>query len=154
MRTLPVHLASIVRIALVVVSLAFCQDLMAQKNSATGPEPEVVNLLELPPAPKPTHKFWDAKNRVLFSTVVALDVADFTVTRSNLGNGGRELNPLVRPFAGNTAALATNFAGESAGVIAVSYLLHRTGHHRFERWTPVINAAGSAFAVAYGLAHH
>ncbi len=99
------------------------------------------------------HKFWDAENTVLFSTVAAFSAADFVVTRDNLSHGGRELNPLTRPFAGSTAALAANFAGETAGVIGVSYLFHKTGHHKLERLTPIVNFGMSAFAVSYGLAH-
>jgi hypothetical protein len=99
------------------------------------------------------HKFWDAENTALFSTVAAFSAADFVVTRDNLSHGGRELNPLTRPFAGSTAALAANFAGETAGVIGVSYLFHKTGHHKLERLTPIVNFGMSAFAVSYGLAH-
>jgi hypothetical protein len=100
-----------------------------------------------------SHKFWDRENWLLFSSVAALSAADFSVTHMNLENGGRELNPLVRPFAGNTATLAANFAGQTAGVVAISYLFHRSGHHRLERMTPTVNVAASAFAVAYGLSH-
>jgi hypothetical protein len=99
------------------------------------------------------HKFWDRENRALFATTAALCAADFSVTRMNLSNGGRELNPIVRPFTGNSAILATNFAGQTAGVVGLSYLLHRTGHHRLERLAPLVNAASSAFAVSYGLSH-
>jgi hypothetical protein len=99
------------------------------------------------------HKFWDAENTALFSTVAAFSAADFVVTRDNLSHGGRELNPLTRPFAGSTAALAANFAGETAGVVGVSYLFHKTGHHKLERLTPIVNFGMSAFAVSYGLAH-
>jgi hypothetical protein len=106
----------------------------------------------LPAAPS-QHKFLDGKNRLLFSTVAIFSAGDFAVTHMNLANGGRELNPLVRPFTGSTPALAANFAGQTAGVIAVSYLLHKTGHHRLERMAPAINIASSAFAVAYGLSH-
>ena len=99
------------------------------------------------------HKFWDGKNTALFATVAAFSAADFAVTRDNLSHGGRELNPLTRPFAGSTAALAANFAGETAGVIGVSYMFHKTGHHKLERLTPIVNFGMSAFAVSYGLAH-
>ena len=98
------------------------------------------------------HKFWDAKNAALFATVAGFSAADFAVTRDNLSHGGRELNPLTRPFAGSTAALAANFVGETAGVIGVSYLFHKTGHHKLERLTPIVNFGMSAFAVSYGLA--
>jgi hypothetical protein len=95
----------------------------------------------------------DEKNRLLFSTVAIFSAGDFAVTHMNLANGGRELNPLVRPFAGSTPALAANFVGQTAGVVAISYLLHKTGHHRLERMAPAVNIASSAFAVGYGLSH-
>jgi hypothetical protein len=120
-------------------------------SAAIEPAPNSSSFLA--EAPKP-HRFWDRENRFLFSTAAAFSAGDFAVTRMNLRNGGRELNPMVQPFTGSTAALASNFAGQTAGVIAVSYLFHRSGHHRLERWAPVANIAASAFAVSYGLAHH
>lgn len=118
--------------------------------AVSDPEPAVQS--SPPEAPKP-HRFWDGKNRLLFSTTAALSAADFGVTHMNLANGGRELNPIVRPLAGNTATLAMNFVVETCSVVAVSYLFHRSGHHRLERMTPLINIATSAFAVSYGLSH-
>src|SRR5580698_7741928 len=111
----------------------------------------------LPSPPRPQaaveHKFWDKENTALFATVAAFSAADFVVTHDNLSHGGRELNPLTRPFTGSTAALAANFAGETAGVIGVSYFFHKTGHHKLERLAPIVNFGMSAFAVSYGLAH-
>jgi hypothetical protein len=106
----------------------------------------------LPEAPS-QHRFLDRQNRFLFATVAIFSATDFAVTHMNLANGGRELNPMVRPFAGSTGALAANFVGQTAGVVAVSYFLHKTGHHKLERLAPVANIASSAFAVAYGLSH-
>lgn len=99
------------------------------------------------------HKFWDKENAALFVVTAALSGADFAVTRSNLQSGGQELNPVVRIFGRSTAGLAVNFAGETAGVVSVSYLLHRTGHHKLERALSMVDIAGSAGAVSYGLAH-
>ena len=99
------------------------------------------------------HKFWDKENSALFVATAALSGADFAVTRSNLQSGGQELNPVVRIFGRSTAGLAVNFAGETAGVITVSYLLHRTGHHKLERALSMVDVAGSAGAVSYGLTH-
>ena len=101
----------------------------------------------------PSHKFWDTRNRVLFTAVAGFCAADFAVTEANLRNGGVELNPVTRVFSGSTAGLAVNFVGETGGVIGISYLFHRTGHHRLERMTPLVNMGASAFAVAYGLTH-
>ena len=99
------------------------------------------------------HPFWDRKNSILFAATGAAATADFFVTHMNLSGGGRELNPLVRPLAGSTAGLATNFAVETAGVIALSYAFHRTGHHRLERLTSIVNISSSTGAVVYGLAN-
>ncbi len=99
------------------------------------------------------HSFWDRENRILFAATGSLATADFFVTHANLASGGRELNPLTRPFTGSTPALAANFAVETASVIGVSYFFHKTGHHRLERLTSVVNIGGSAGAVAYGLTH-
>ena len=107
-------------------------------------------------APSPAsseHKFWDTKNRALFATVAALNVADFAVTRVNLRNGGRELNPVARVFGTSTSGLAANVAGETAGVIGLSYFFHRTGHHKLERITSLVNIGASGVAVTYGLTH-
>jgi hypothetical protein len=106
----------------------------------------------LPEAPSP-HKFWDNENRALFVTVAALSAADFAVTRSILQDGGKELNPVTRLFSGGTAGLALNFAGETAGIIGLSYYFHKTGHHQLERITPMLDIGASSFAVVYDLRH-
>ena len=46
-----------------------------------------------------------------------------------------------------------DFAGQTAGVIGISYFCHKTGHHKLERITSMINIGASAAAVAYGLTH-
>ena len=144
--------------ALLVVS--FCSSALAQEaaqpstliafNRAAAP---VITPGALLPEAPSHHQFWDRKNRFLFSTAAAFSMADFSVTRMNLASGGKELNPMVRPFTGNSAALAANFVGQTAGVVAISYMFHHMGHHRLERMTPLANIAASAFAVSYGLSH-
>ena len=140
---------------ILVLSL-FCSPALAQQQARTfsmdAVEPLPMLNASLPQTPAP-HRFLDSENRVLFAAVAGFCAADFAVTRSNLGNGGVELNPVTRVFSGSTAGLAMNFAGETAGVVALSYLLHRTGHHKLERIIPVANLGASAFAVAYGLTH-
>jgi hypothetical protein len=99
------------------------------------------------------HKFWDKENSVLFAASAAFSVADFAVTRANLQNGGKEMNPLVRIFGSSSAGLAANFIGENAGVVGLSYFFHKTGHHKLERVVSMVNIAGSAGAVSFGLAN-
>jgi hypothetical protein len=101
-----------------------------------------------------SHRFWDRENSLLFATSAAFGTADFFVTRNNLHDGGQELNPLTRLFAGSTAGLAVNYAGETAGVVALSYFFHKTGHHKLEHAVSMLNIGSSAAAVTFDLAHH
>lgn len=110
-------------------------------------------LVATSPYVHPEHKFWDAPNRALFLTTAALNGADFAVTRANLQSGGKELNPVVRIFGRSTPGLALNFAGETVAVISMSYLFHRTGHHRLERVVSAVNISASVGAVSFGLTH-
>jgi len=148
--------------AVVVASSVFCPALLAQGPLPDAPTP--VAALAFPiagpalPVVAPVgvteeHKFWDRKNCALFAASAALSGADFAVTRANLQSGGQELNPLVRVFGRSTPGLAVNFAGETAGVIGLSYFFHKTGHHKLERIVSMVNIGGSAGAVSYGLAH-
>jgi len=89
------------------------------------------------------HTFWDAKNRALFATVDALAAVDFYATHANLASGGKELNPVTRVFTGSTPALATNFALEAGAAIGISYMFHKTGHHKLERITALVNIGTS-----------
>lgn len=99
-----------------------------------------------------SHHFWDRENGVLFATSAALSGADFYLTRSNLRSGGRELNPVTSMFGRSTAGLALNFAGENVGVVGISYLFHKTGHHKLERFVSMVNIGSSASAVTFDLA--
>lgn len=151
-------------LATVVLLLLFFLFALSPSAFAQGPLPEapmptvsvqpVSSFVEAPQNSEGSHKFWDRKNKILFVTAAALNTADFAVTRANLQNGGQELNPVVRFFGTSTPALALNFAGETAGVLSLSYFFHKTGHHKMEHMVAYVNIASSASAVSYGLAHH
>jgi len=133
---------------------AFAQQTLAMLHPEAIELPPAVVMANprVPEAPR-QHKFWDTENRLLFTAAAASAGADFAVTHANLQRGGQELNPMTRIFSGTTGGLAVNFAGETAGVVGLSYFFHRTGHHRLERVVPMINIGASAVAVTYGLAH-
>jgi len=122
-------------------------------NSSSMPPMAFSPVTVQPELPVP-HRFWDRENRVLFATVGAFAAADFCTTRANLAKGGRELNPVTRVLSGSTPGLAANFALETGSVMAISYMFHRTGHHKLERITSLVSVGTSATAVGYDLAHH
>jgi len=151
--------------AVLVVTGALCPALHAQVLDKTllaeGPLPDAPTpfveaaspAFVTPSIGSSEHRFWDKQNRVLFVAAAALNTADFAVTRANLQSGGQELNPLVRIFGRSTAGLAANFVGETAGVVGLSYFLHKTGHHKLERAVSLVNIGSSAGAVTFGLTH-
>jgi hypothetical protein len=101
----------------------------------------------------PPHAFWDRENKMLFTAVAGLATADFVATHANLASGGKELNPATRVLAGSTPGLATNFALETGAVMGISYMFHKTGHHKLERITALVDIGTSAGAAGYSFAH-
>jgi hypothetical protein len=126
--------------------------------SANGSEADAMPVMQVvsftgPSSESTSHRFWDLENSALFALNAGAAAADFSVTRANLASGGQELNPVTRIMTGSTPALAANFALETGGVIGVSYLFHKTGHHKLERATSMLNFSASIAAVAYGATH-
>jgi hypothetical protein len=107
--------------------------------AVVAPVPGISRPKEFAPNP-----YWDRQNRSLFVTAGALEAADFCTTRANLASGGKELNPVTRIFSGSTPGLAANFALETASTMGISYMFHKTGHHKLERSTLWVNIGSSA----------
>jgi hypothetical protein len=151
--------------AIVLIVLGLCHMAVCQQVSAALLHPSMMEATSFEPAPALTpapvtlpeapvqHRFLDRENSLLFAASAAFSAADFVVTRDNLRSGGRELNPITSWFTGSTAGLAVNFAGETAGVVGLSYLFHKTGHHKMERAVSMLNIGASAGAVSFDLAH-
>jgi hypothetical protein len=163
------HPGTVILVGVMLGVLTMCQPALSQEVSIAllqpgEMQPSAAQPAAITPAPALTtvhpatlpeahnHRFWDRQNSFLFATSAAFNTADFIVTRDNLRGGGRELNPVTRVFSGSTPALAMNFAGETAGVVALSYFFHKTGHHKLERFVSVVNIASSAGAVSFDLA--
>jgi hypothetical protein len=154
------------RTVLLLVVLGFSQLGTAQqvslallKSGEMQPAPltpaPIVKLAQpvVPLEPPSAHRFWDCDNSILFAANAAFSAADFVVTGDNLRSGGQELNPVTRVFSGSTTGLAVNFAGETAGVVGLSYVFHKTGHHKLERAVSMLNIGSSAAAVTFGMLH-
>jgi len=148
------------RTAILLAVLGLCRPGVAQQVSFALVPPRAIE-----PAPRfepvrtttpfeaaARHRFWDRENSFLFAASASLSAADFVVTRDNLRSGGQELNPVVIVFGRSSPGLAMNFAGETAGVVGLSYFFHKTGHHKMERAVSLLNIGGSAAAVSFGLA--
>jgi hypothetical protein len=141
----------------------FCSAAFAQGPSEPIPgEPvpasPVVAVLpaSVPDTPSAHTRFWDKRNILLASGVAGTTALDFAATQRNLSgpSGGTEYNPLARVFTGSTPGRVAYFSGAAAGTIGLSYLFHKTGHHRLERTTLMIGIGCSTQGAVYSFLHH
>jgi hypothetical protein len=100
------------------------------------------------------HKFWDGENMLLFTGVAAARALDFTSTRHFRGRDVNEVL-LTNGIVDNKPLFAGIEAVGTAASIGVSYLLHRTGHHRAERWVSIVHIGVATFGDIrnYGLSN-
>jgi hypothetical protein len=82
------------------------------------------------------HHFWDWQNDCLFAGVGAARMLDYASTRHFRDQGNNEVL-LTNAIVDNKPLFVGIELAGTAASIGVSYLLHRTGHHRLERWVSV-----------------
>ena len=90
--------------------------------------------------PLPEHRFWDRRNDLLFAAVGASRALDYSSTL-NFRRRGRDEAFLSNDIVDNHAAFAAIEVAGTAVSIGVSYLFHRSHHHRLERWTSIVHAS-------------
>jgi len=84
------------------------------------------------------HRFWDQENGWLFTGVGAARTLDYFSTL-NMRRRGRQEIFLTNDVVDNHAAFATVEAAGTGVSIGASYLFHRYGHHKLERWTSFVH---------------
>ncbi len=128
---------------LVLMAILGASQIRAQEPSAPKTESPVAvdsSISGKQPAalPEHEHRFWDKKNAWLFSGIGAARTLDYFSTL-NMRRRGRQEILLSNDAVDNHAAFA---AIETAGTgvsIGASYLFHRYGHHKLERWTSIVH---------------
>jgi hypothetical protein len=96
------------------------------------------------------HRFMDRTNITSMSFSAAAHAVDAAYTCHLLAVHG--LKEEIAPFNSCGGISSWVALGSGAGV-GSSYWLHRTNHHKLERWANWISAGGSAFGVGYSIAH-
>ena len=84
------------------------------------------------------HRFWDRKNAWLFAGVGASRALDFSSTLNLRRRGDNEIL-VTNDLVDNHAAFAVVEAAGTAVSVGASYLFHRSGHHKLERWTSIVH---------------
>jgi hypothetical protein len=126
-------------VLLIFSATAFAAD--GAPESALPPAPSA-NLVAVAPRKLPevpSHRFFDRTNISLHVANALLQTGDLISTRQIMDRGGRETSPLARPFVngGIGGQMVASYVIGTGGTLLGSYLLHRTGHHRLERWLPI-----------------
>jgi hypothetical protein len=82
------------------------------------------------------HAFFDAKNIALFSIGAAVVASDSITTQRMVGTGRfEEQDPIAKPFVNNGwKGQALISAIGLGGSVGLSYVFHKLGHHKMERY--------------------
>ena len=128
----------------------FARGLLAQQTS--NPEPVAgprsaggPATIQTPTAGVPSiHRFWDRTNILLFSGIAVARGMDYASTR-NFQARGREEILLPDAVVDNSAGFASLEAAGVVTSVGVSYILHRSGHHKLERWMSIGHISVTAF---------
>jgi hypothetical protein len=127
---------------LFLVGLLGASKIDAQERAAQAP-PRDSDIVS--PVPKSQasdriaeHRFWDKENRWLFAGVGAARTLDYFSTL-NMRRRGRQEILLSNDVVDNHAALGAIEAAGTGASIGASYLFHRYGHHKMERWTSFVH---------------
>jgi hypothetical protein len=103
--------------------------------------------VEVPKPAASVHSFWDKKNVLLFTGVGVFRGLDYASTKNMLARGREEIlvpDDVVNSPAGFPALEAAG----TATSVGISYIFHRTGHHKMERWVSIVHIGVTGFGVA------
>jgi hypothetical protein len=115
----------------------------------------------LPDAPVPTagvvevaaksapqaHAFWNRENAMLFAGVGIFRALDYTSTRNMRDRGRQEI--LLSNWVVDNKPLFIGIEAAATGLsVGISYLMHRTGHHKVEHLISIGHISGAAFGDA------
>ncbi|HEX4424991.1 MAG TPA: hypothetical protein VH079_06315 [Terriglobales bacterium] len=127
--------ATLVFVLVVGVHSFYGQDLPENPRSVQSAPPIApsANSQSVEPV---VHRFWDRTNILLFAGVGITRGMDYASTR-NFQARGRDEILIPDDVVNNSAGFASLEAAGTATSIGISYLLHRTGHHKLERWMSI-----------------
>jgi hypothetical protein len=133
-------------LSLVVLLMALA--CLLPQASAQEDLPETPSQRPESPTPvPPPHRFWDRTNILLFSGVAVFRGLDYASTRNFMARGREEIL-IPDDVVNNSAGFAGLEAAATATSVGLSYWMHRTGHHKIERWISITHISVTAFGDA------
>ena len=116
---------------------SYAQDPTKRESSSVSENAAKISLQKEENIP-PVHPFRDKENTGLFAGVAAARTLDYFSTL-NMRRRGRQEIFLTNEVVDNHAAFASVEAATTGSSIGASYLFHRYGHPKLERWTSFIH---------------
>lgn len=107
-------------------------------TEAQAPSPAAAPAADKSHSREQVHRFWDKENDWLFAGVGAARTLDYFSTLNMRRRGDQEIL-LTNDLVDNHAAFAAVEAAGTGVSIGASYLFHRYGHHKLERWTSIVH---------------
>jgi hypothetical protein len=136
---------------------ADAQQTPPSKPESVGGEAAAIPVKPERIAPRSEHRFWDKENDWLFAGVGAARTLDYFSTLNLRRRGDQELL-VTNDLVDNHAAFAMVEAAGTGVSIGASYLFHRYGHHKLERWTSIVHigltTTGAVRNYCLKTAHH
>lgn len=120
------------------------QQVQAKPRPAFAPQVQVQSANSA----RKVHRFFDKTNLTLFAGVATVRALDYTSTEHFRSLGDNEVL-LSNSIVDNKPLFAGIEVAGTALSIGVAYLLHRTGHHKLERWVSVVHIGVGAFGDAH-----
>jgi hypothetical protein len=131
-------MASLVLMALLGASGIRAQEPSTSKTKPPGAVDPAISGEQVATLPKQVHRFWDQENAWLFTGIGAARTLDYFSTL-NLRRRGLQEILITNDAVDNHAAFAAIEAAGTGASIGVSFLFHRYGHHKLERWTSIVH---------------
>jgi hypothetical protein len=130
----------------IILGSIFLMASFARAQQPAAPPVPVAPPPEIQPVPlaPPPHRFWDRTNLLLFSGIALTRGMDYASTRNFQARGRQEIL-LPDDVVDDSAGFASLEAAGTMTSIGISYLLHRTGHHKLERWMSIGHIGVTAF---------
>jgi hypothetical protein len=133
------------------------QDSSPAKSQVPDSSKPTLTALPCPPAihpattASPPHAFWDRTNLALFSGIAVTRGMDYASTRNFQARGRQEIL-IPDDVVNNSAGFASLEAAGTMTSVGISYLLHRSGHHKLERWMSIGHIGVTAFGDVHNYA--
>jgi len=136
---------------------AGAQQTPPSRPESVGGEAAAIPVKPERTVPKSEHRFWDKENGWLFAGVGAARTLDYFSTLNLRRRGDQELL-VTNDLVDDHAAFAVVEAAGTGVSIGASYLFHRSGHHKLERWTSIVHigltTTGAVRNYCLKTAHH